>query len=99
MKEISMKPTSGRIVLYVSPDHGDAVVIRPALVIASCNERFPGSSYQREECQLQVFWDGTNDATGERDPAKPPVAPRAWRTSVPHDEAKTPGTWHWPTRS
>lgn len=82
-----MKPTSGRIVFYVSPDHGDQVVIRPALIIAPCLERFPDSNYQREECQLHVFWDGTNDGPNFS-------APTAWRTSVPHDEDKKPGTWH-----
>lgn len=94
-----MKPSSGRIVLYVSSEHGSEVVIRPAVVIATCNDRFPGSNYTREECQLHVLWDGTNDAIGPRCyPLAGPVAPSPWRTSVPHDEGKAPGTWHWPPR-
>lgn len=144
-----MKPSSGRIVLYVSPDHGvcatcggsgkravayceghdatkvpcgitkemdypcpncngsgfENLVIRPAVIIAPCLERFPGSDYRREECQLNVFWDGENDdpTRGTFRPAKTDgspdfSAPRAWRTSVPHDENKAPGTWHWPPR-
>lgn len=88
------KPTAGRIVFYVAPEHGGAV-IRPAIIIAPCNERFGVTSYTREECQLHVYWDGTNDdPTGSMYRA----APNPWRTSVPHDENKAPGTWHWPQR-
>lgn len=87
------KPSMGRIVHYVAPEG----VTRPAIIIAPCIERFPGSNYTRDECQLHVYFDGTNDMpwSPERKMAE---VPNPWRTSVPYDENKAVGTWHWPPR-
>jgi len=87
-----MKPSKGRVVFFVMPD-GDT---RAADIVAVCNEHFKVTSYQREECQLQVKLDGENDVAryGLASLMHP-----GWRTSVPHDEeTKAPGTWHWPPR-
>ena len=84
-----MKPSAGRIVLYVAPEG----MTRPALIIGPCTEIFPGSAYTREECQLHVFFDGTNDWPFDHSGNR--IALDPWRTSVPHDEDKKPGTWHW----
>lgn len=86
---MSQKPSAGRIVHY----NAEGVGVRPAVIIAPCLERFPGSGYTRDECQLHVFFDGTNDAVY---PAT--EAPSPWRTSVPYDAAGAPGTWCWPPR-
>lgn len=87
-----MKPTTGRIVHYVLEDGPAKWQVRPAIVVAPCLERFPGSNYTRDECQLQVFVDGSNDF-----PISNPGG-SVWRTSVPRDDNRTPGTWHWPAR-
>ena len=88
-----MKPSAGRIVFYVSPEG----VTRPAIIIAVCNDIFAGAPYKRDECQLNVFWDGTNDGLTDGKSGLC-IAPNAWRTSVPYDEKKSVGTWHWPPR-
>jgi hypothetical protein len=93
-----MTPTIGRIVHYVmTPTEragslGAAGQHRPAIIIAPCNERFNTTSYTREECQLAVFIDGSNDIPGNT------PGGTLWATSVPHDEDCAPGTWHWPER-
>ena len=84
-----MKPSAGRVVHYVlsgGPENGK---VRPAIIIAPCVERFPGSSYVRDECQLHVFLDGENDTQ---------YGYFTWATSVPYDAGGSPGTWHWPPR-
>ncbi len=88
----TQKPSPGRVVFYVAPEG----VTRPAIIIAPCIERFPGSAYVRDECQLHVFFDGSND--GEPDKFGARAAPYPWRTSVPYDEGKAVGTWHFPPR-
>lgn len=86
-----MNPTIGRIVHYVLGGGRSEGQHRPAIIIDECNHRFGVNGYTREECQLMVFPDGTNDGF-------PTTAPM-WATSVPHDEeTKAPGTWHWPER-
>lgn len=82
------KPSAGRVVHYVN----DKAEVRPAIVIAPCSERFPGSGYTRDECQLHVFFDGTNDSEDGKAPPNP------WRTSVPFDAHGGANTWHWPPR-
>jgi hypothetical protein len=83
----SPKPYSvGRVVMYV-PTDGDKQSIRGnastsplPAIIANAWEENP---YYQEQGQvnLKVFTDGSNDY---------------WATSIPYDESKTPGTWHWP---
>ena len=46
---------------------------------------------------LLVFPDGSNDIKFEGRHGGWSVAP-FWFTSVAHDAAGTPGTWHWPER-
>jgi hypothetical protein len=86
-----MKPSAGRIVMYVNPNDKD--MIRPAVIVAVSQDCFPGGGpYAREECQLHVFWDGRNDDPDGK------TAPSPWATLVPHDEEKSPGSWFWPPR-
>ena len=86
-----MTPSIGRIVHYVL-NHGKSEgQHRPAIIIETCEHLFGAGVYSREECQLMVFVDGSNDGT-------PWHGLPIWATSVPHDEDGTPGTWHWPER-
>ena len=77
--------TEGRIVHYVIPDNEPgAGAHRPAIVVRV---------WANGCCNLQVFFDGTNDGN----PELPPVR---WVTSVLHDETGTQGrTWHWIERA
>jgi hypothetical protein len=43
--------------------------------------KFENSGYQNDEVNIKVFTDGARNI---------------WCTSVPYDESKAPGTWHWP---
>lgn len=86
------KPSIGRIVHYVLPKivrdyvfHDWAVgEHRPGIIVSTWDGSF---------INLQVFFDGSNDA---------PIGDGAavvWVTSVSQDEeTKAPGTWHWPER-
>lgn len=83
-----MKPTMGRIVFYVISrvETPDGVVYGErtrAAVIVSIADE------GRELVNLSLFLDGGNDAHMKS----------TWVTLVKHDEAKTPGTWHWPPRA
>jgi hypothetical protein len=88
--------TEGRIVHFVMPN-GEH---RPAIVV-----RVWGSGPCEGYANLQVFTDGSNDAT-ELPTDESPLpydqvkAGMVWVTSVcPDDETKAPGTWHWIERA
>jgi hypothetical protein len=82
----SPKPYStGRIVMYI-PFATDTVAIagnQTQPLPAVIVRDWAELPYYQEHSQvnLKVFGDGPNDL---------------WRTSVPYDENKTPGSWHWP---
>jgi hypothetical protein len=72
--------TVGRIVLYVANDN--KTTNNGAEILPALVVRtWEDSGYQNDEVNLRIFQDG------------PEVL---WRTSVPHDADKAPGTWHWP---
>ena len=73
----------GRIVHYVL-ESGNRGESRPAIVVRLWE---PGGG-DNGCAQLQVFTDDQNDA----------LPGTVWRTSVTHDAAGSPGTWHWPKR-
>jgi len=83
----------GRIVLYVCPDQYvgrggvyNTVGIRPAIVtrvITTTDERPTGL------VNLHVIFDIDDPSIHTM---------REWRPSVDYDEAKRPGSWHWPPR-
>lgn len=83
----STKPVSvGGIVMYVpakgqiSAGNYDTSPL-PAIIVAHWDET-QLATYKNDEVNLKAFTDGPTDR---------------WFTSVPHDqEAKAPGTWHWP---
>jgi hypothetical protein len=80
----SPKPYSaGRIVMYVPTDKDASVIIGNITKIlpAIIVRTWEETSYENDEINLKVFTDGQNNL---------------WRTSVPYDENKAPGTWHWP---
>ena len=77
--------STGRIVMYVSynSDHlyqGGNDTSPLPAVIVNAWE---GNGFYQEEgkVNLKVFTDGPADQ---------------WCTSVPYDDTKAPGTWHWP---
>jgi hypothetical protein len=81
----SPKPYSiGRVVMYVpfDTDHKEAggnVSTPLPAVIVRAWDELP--FYQEHsQVNLKVFTDGPVDI---------------WRCSVPYDENKTPGSWHW----
>lgn len=79
-----VKPTAGRIVVYVWPEeekqNNNGAETSPAIIVRTWEE----TSYENDECNLKVFADGASDV---------------WATSVPYSEGKEPRTWHWPARS
>ena len=76
------KPSVGRIVPFVlpEPDYQGHHEHRPAIIVRVWNE---------EMVQLQVFTDGINDGAHY-------ASGVSWQTSVNHDEAHSPRSWHWP---
>lgn len=78
--------SSGRIVQYVPTEtdklsfFDNAQTSPLPAMIVNAWEENP--IYQEEgKVNLKVFPDGKGDL---------------WRTSIPYDENKAPGTWHWP---
>jgi hypothetical protein len=84
--------TEGRIVHYVLREGRNAGEHRAALVVRVW--RANGNPPENGCANLQVFMDGTNDAT----PAGTAVWVD-WKTSVYYDESGKPGTWHWIERA
>lgn len=83
--------SEGRIVHYVIPEgERNAGEHRPAIVVRVW--RVEGKPQENGLCQLQVFFDGTNDGI-------PDTAPIKWRTSVTYDAGASGGTWHWIERA
>lgn len=79
-----MIPSIGRIVHFVLPN-GEH---RPAIIVRVSEEKPTENSV----VQLQVFTDGSNDASQHQ---RENSLGLLWRTSVRQDnEAKLPGTWH-----
>jgi hypothetical protein len=79
--------TEGRMVHFVLPDGHNVGDHRPAIVVKVCrngSEDLPVDGYSN----LQVFTDSVDDGTQY-------AGGLVWRKSVPYDEAKKPGTWHW----
>ena len=81
----------GRVVHYVLPTGRNAGEHRPAIVVRVWGT--PTADYT-PAVQLQVFTDSTNDFEHNQNGANGVL----WATSVSHNEAATPGTWHWPER-
>ena len=80
-------PTVGRIVRYVLPEGtGNAGCERPAII----------TGIDGDAVNLSVFYDKFEDGAGESLNDQQMVG-RAW--SCQFDEAKSPGTWHWPERA
>lgn len=81
----SPKPYSaGRVVQYVpfTSDvfEGNNTSPLPAIIVNAWENN---SVYQEDNrVNVQVFVDGPEGSH--------------WRTSIPYDENKAPGTWHWP---
>lgn len=48
---------------------------------ATIVQTWENTGYQNDEVNLKVLTDAPTDL---------------WRTSIPYDENKVPGTWHWP---
>jgi hypothetical protein len=78
----SPKPVSiGRIVIYV-PAAGESESHNGAQKVPAVVVRtWEETSYEDDEINLKVLCDGPHDT---------------WRTSVPYNEDKLPGSWHWP---
>jgi hypothetical protein len=75
--------TIGRIVWYVLENSS---AIRPAIVVHVWDSSMG-------LVNVQVFPDSDRDGT-TNDRLTVPL----WRTSVPYDENKRVGSWHWPER-
>ena len=78
--------TEGRMVHFVLPDGNNTGEHRPAIVVKvwrNGSNDLPGNGHSN----LQVFTDSLNDGTQY-------AGGLVWRTSVPYDETKKPGTWH-----
>jgi len=85
MAKSTIKPSVGRIVIYVWPAErrekkNNGAETSPAIIVRTWEE----TSYENDECNLKVLSDGENDE---------------WQTSVPYSESNIPDTWHWPPRS
>lgn len=83
-----MNVTVGRTVNYVL-QNGE---IRPLVVVRV----WEGSSIPGYINGVLIY-DGTNDS-GQLSQGAATAACVQWITSTHFDEAKTPGTWHWPVR-
>lgn len=96
------KPSKGRVVIYTYPNG----VERPADVVQTCLEAFPGSSYERDECQLAVKLDANDmrrsrvlDSSGEYVTIWRPAGDlEPFPTSVPYDASGARHSWRWPPR-
>ena len=78
------KISVGRIVHFIlsNGEHRPAIVVRV---------------WSNECVQLQVFLDGTNDASSDV-PRTALDAGIMWATSVPYSEEPQQRSWHWPER-
>ena len=81
----AMKPTSGRVVIYVWPEdetkNNNNGKTSPAVVVNAWEDN---ETYQDEgKVNLKVLADGPDNP---------------WATSVPYSETGEPRTWHWPAR-
>ena len=83
MSKSAVKPTIGRVVIYVWPEEeikkNNFTPVSPAVIVNT----FEHTSYENSEVNLKVLSDGVNNV---------------WATSVPYSETKEPSTWHWPPR-
>lgn len=87
--------TIGRIVHYVLADGKH----RPAFVVAVWPDEFPQNAEDPTGVNLQVFVDGTNDASaGQRPYYDEQTRGSMWITSAGFASAPSPGTWHWPEK-
>jgi hypothetical protein len=80
----SPKPYSiGRVVIYTPTEEDNNIAggNRATALPATIVATWEHTSYENDEVNLKVLSDGFNDL---------------WKTSVPYDEAGTPGTWKWP---
>jgi hypothetical protein len=84
MGKSAVKPTVGRIVIYVWPEEmtvlNNHAAASPAVIVRTWED----TSYEDDEVNLKVLADGERDL---------------WQTSVPYSETKEPFTWHWPDRA
>ena len=84
MPKAEQKPSVGRIVMFVPKEDDVHAKHNGAEILPAVVVRtWEHTSYENDEINLKVFTDGLNDV---------------WRTSVPYDSEKSPGTWHWPER-
>lgn len=72
----------GRVVLFV-PKRGDIEFsdANSMVIPAIVTKVWSELTYKESEVNLRIFPDNPHTT---------------WRTFVPYDENKTPGTWHWP---
>lgn len=79
-----IKPSVGRIVIYVVPETevalNNGALEAPAIIVRTWED----TGYQNDEVNLKVFKDYLENT---------------WATSVPYSEINEPGTWHWPPRT
>jgi hypothetical protein len=91
-------PSQGRIVLYTLQTL-EGLVSRPAMIVRVWSSL---SDFPRGACNLQVFFDGQNDAADGDGPgitAAEAACGMGWRTSVHQADGPTEGCWHWPPRT
>lgn len=75
----------GDIVSYVLSEGNSYGQVRPGIVVRNWHE----GGVDPGLLQLQVF---TDDIDGRWNDGLPQVM---WATSIPFNENKAPGTWHW----
>ena len=84
MAKSTVKPSAGRVVIYVWPEdarkENNNGETSPAVIVRTWED----TSYENDECNLKVLADGEKDV---------------WATSVPYSETNELRTWHWPPRS
>lgn len=84
MSKTEQKPSVGRIVMFVPNEDDQETRHNQAEILPAVVVRtWEDTSYENDEVNLKVLTDGPADT---------------WRTSVPYNSEKKPGTWHWPER-
>jgi hypothetical protein len=83
MAKSSVKPTVGRVVMFVpeplSKEAYNFAGVVPAIIVRT----WENTTYENDEVNLKIFCDGPETT---------------WKTSVPYDPDKKPHSWHWPER-